>query len=372
MKEQKSFMRSLADFMVDVPVTIVDEREGLVEEDLGELLHRYIDHCVEAPLVSLERTPSEFGLQDLLSEPHGIASLLGIFGNLMSCTVAHYLIISHLSDNFDEQNVAGDDAIGVETDYNESYFDKATEIVGEYERSKCFYADEIGAICLKRPISTEGPRVFLHHNVVPPTSMTAIAYVYGHDFDPRFQHIGIELLPTETRYSMVGIDLLRFLRSVFASQYVDLELVVDVFCGFERLVRRHAKCSIPELRKRYGQNFFWPVNPRDYDFFSVDPIRIWCMYYCGSRCFRVRENRRFNMYDLRIVGDVVEANWDRRLGLLEKLDYLEKSSVTVHYSELESSWLMFQLFTSPSSLPPVVHSYRCIRSIPEHLFWDVE
>jgi hypothetical protein len=369
-REQRSFCLELVEFFTGVSVTVVDEHYGPEERDLGEMLWDYYVHCVDRPLTSLERTPARFGLQDHISYQHGVASLLGIFGNLMTCTLAHFLILSPTVETPEEINIAGDDGLALEHDANEVHLDAAIELVGTVEKTKNFRSDEEGAICLKRPLHQIGSRLELSYNIVPPTVATALSYIAGKDLDPRFNHIGIEDLKPVDRVSLVGVDLLRFLRSCYALKYENVGLITAIFEGFEGAVRSQFNASMESLRIRWGHNLFWPIHPGDYDFLAVDPIRLWCIYYTGSRAFHVRERVHLNVWAFREVGDVARCNSNRRLVLLERLGFVEKESISIQLDGLDAADFMYNLFVNPRFLPPEVYSYRVIRDIPDYFMYE--
>jgi hypothetical protein len=89
----------------------VDERIGPVEEDLGDLVLDYAIHCVEKPPLSIERYDPSF---EDITFYHEVASMLGIFGNLMTCTFAHGVVVGMSSPDVDSNqvyNCAGDDGL---------------------------------------------------------------------------------------------------------------------------------------------------------------------------------------------------------------------------------------------------------------------
>jgi hypothetical protein len=124
------------------------------------------------------------------------------------------------------------------------------------------------------------------------------------------------------------------------------------------------------LRIRWGHNLFWPIHPGDYDFLAVDPIRLWCIYYTGSRAFHVRERVHLNVWAFREVGDVARCNSNRRLVLLERLGFVEKESISIQLDGLDAADFMYNLFVNPRFLPPEVYSYRVIRDIPDYFMYE--
>jgi hypothetical protein len=361
MIEQKGFCESLAAFMMGVPYTIVDEVEGPITVDLGELLVEYNDHCVVEPEVSLERCPMEGTTSRIWK--HARASLLGIFGNLMTCTVAHYLIMCQNQDSFDEDNTAGDDGLALEYGHTEVYNDIAIRLVGSYAVEKTFRSFEEGAVCLKRPLAQHEGELVLGYNIVPPVLITAISKVLGEAVDSRYRYYPTDLTRNQ-RISVVGIDLMRFLRSCWMRQHEDFEEICAVYDGFTRMVNSLVGFDVRKTSSSRGSRIVWPLNPREYVFYDTDPILVYALFTPRSCSFQVREYRPVGAFDLHRCGDSYVGNVDKRLALLEKLGYLEKEDVLI---DLDPYDVPYEFYTRLVTLPsaPDVYTFRVLRDIPE-------
>jgi hypothetical protein len=371
MVEQKSFMVELAGFFRGVPVIIVDERYGPMEVDLGELLDQYILSCVIEPEVSLERVPEDLRV---FSDPvpHSLASMLGIFGNLMTCTLAHFLILSPLVDSLERINVAGDDGLVPVLGGEEDFVEHVISFVGECAPEKTMKTSEEGPVHLKRPISEIGASFALGRNYVPPNVATAVAFLSGSDVDSRYQHMNIEGMSVGDRVSVVGKDLSRFLRSVhshFDESPVPLSIVFNVYRGFCAIVN-----SILGFRPSHAHfnrkvdSYIWPVDPASYDFLSADPVLVWC--YCAVPDITVVHSREYvdhsklSEFD---VGDTFRQNSRKGLVLLETLGYIEKEKETYHVDQATAIAFFYNLIVNPRTLAPPVYVYSVVRSIPVDL-----
>jgi len=369
MKEQKSFIQALVEFMRGVSVIIVDEAIGPIERDLGELLEEYSEYCVYSPTLSYERAKMFSGLDENYHRDHGMASLLGIFGNLMTCTVAHYLIITPCIDEDDEINIAGDDGLVLETLLNKYQLDVCIGFVGESAPDKTMRSNDLGAVCLKRPLIELRPTVHLGHNIVPPNLAVSISYLQGRSIDPRFQFFSIDENSFEDRLSIVGKDLLRFLESCFLWG-ISEEEASDVVRGFGRVVHKihgfHPQ-ALPLVRSKY----VWPLDPRSYNYYQLSPLRAYASVCCTSLVFHKRERERCDFSLLRYSGDLTLCNSDRRLVLLERLGYVEKSPllVTLQGDLAVEFWLRLQ---SHKYLEPPVYEYTCLKDIPGQFLYDLE
>jgi hypothetical protein len=365
MIEQRNFVSCLALFMGGVIVEVVDECVGLMEMDLGELLIEYYEICVERPRLSLERTPLELGRASEDDVSHLRASMLGIFGNLMTCTLAHYCILAGTIDSYNHINVAGDDAQVRVTEENLADVYRAISLVGDCASDKTMMSDDEGCVCLKRPLQEARPHLLLAHNLVPPNLSTSICYLLGRVSDPRYQMPGLDEMRLSDRISTVGKDLMRFLRSCYLWGRFD-QSVIDVYKGFGRLAHsitgQHMRSGGFEVE---GIRVVWPVDPGSYSFQDVDPFYIYSIYNARSRDFKRRETVGSDVNSLRYAGDVVSSNSNPRLSLLERLGYLEREDEFIHVNEQDCVVLLYQLLLTPKLQPPEVYTYTCLIDIPD-------
>jgi hypothetical protein len=356
---QRSFVKALGEFFAGVPVFIVDEYTGAQEVDIGDLLVDYYTHCVEEPLVSLERYDS--GLEHFFE--HEVASMLGIFGNLMTCTFAHASILLPIVDSFEKYNCAGDDGIIPERLSTEGVIDDAIRIVGDYAREKSFRGDEEGAIHLKRPFCP-GSKPSLLQNIIPPTVATVIEVLSDFD-DPRFRSfVDYDLLSLNQRISIVGRDLLRFLRSAYRLQYQDVESLSVVVRGFSRLVT-----ELSGVRPKGGLQTLtqplWPLDPLEYEFIDNrhDPLQVLIAISGDRQTEELHEFRNEEGLECVSVGDTFEANPNKRLRLLTMLGYLEYEDVYVEILDPLAYWSR-RLYVVDAEPIPVVRAYSVVKDIP--------
>jgi hypothetical protein len=372
MVEQKGFCNSLAKFMSGVPFTIVDERDGPVTVDLGDLLTEYNDHCVVEPLMSLERSPVSMANLNSDIIAHARAALLGIFGNLMSCTVAHYLAVCQTIDGFEEDNTAGDDGLILCYEFSRFFVDVAISLVGDWEPTKCFRSDEEGAICLKRPIFQVDGELLLGFNLVPPNVINSLSYLLGSAVDDRYHFYHADL-PLNERISTVGIDLLRFLRVCWIRQFEDFEQICRVYDGFVAMTR-----SV--LSKSGGRDFLneiavgrlrsvWPINPRSYSFYDMDPMWCYAVLRCTTQSFKVKRHQPISQSSLQMPGDVAVGNSSPRLSLLRRLGYVDFDHVYEEFSDEEAPYVFYQRLTGLDRTPEV-YRYVCLKDIPECFLYD--
>lgn len=357
---QRSLCYALSGFFEGCEVVCLDERVGPIARDLGEMLYEYTKICVEEPSLSLERfDPS------LVDYPlrHEVASMLGIFGNLMSCTFAHSAVVSQVVADPTMYNCAGDDGLAPESMETEGLLDDAVTIVGVYERTKSFRGNEEGAICLKRPFIETYPSPTLHEFIIPPTVATAITVLTEYR-DPRYPTFeDYSEWRDVDRISVIGKDLLRFLRSAYRFQYQDVALLGSIVMGFSKLVRRHIGrfprpgCGGPDQE-------VWPLNPVEYEFSHVDPTKLLFLYFSNSRI--VPRKEIIDGYPgFFFEGDQFEANSCKFLKLLEMLGYVRKEEVSFELAESDRLTYYDDVILCSKPLPGV-YNYTVVQDVPQY------
>lgn len=368
MRQQKSFCTALAEFFRGVVVIVVDEFSGPRETDLGLLLDQYNETCVYGPQLSYERSPVSMGWSSVTSHKHGVASLLGIFGNLMTCTLGHFLILTPaLDDPQLEDETAGDDGLVRTNPTVHPLVLSCIGFVGEFAEDKCYMSTERGSVCLKRPIWQEGQSLVHGKNVIPPTLMTAITYLSGENCDSRFEVYGLDDLTLRERVSIVGVDLLRFLRSAYNTCSREYQgRLSEVVRGFTRL--REKICNPTQNRQVATEiaKSVWPIDPGEYDFFGgEEPFLVYAKTHITSFEMPETDVRPIVPSELRFCGDECIGNLDQRLVLLERLGYLVKEERRCLLVGDRAVWAWYVWFNERSRLPSAVYTLRCIKDIPE-------
>jgi len=370
---QRSFVLRLAEFLSEVPVIIVDERSGPMEVDLGDLLLDYYHHCVVEPPLTLERYDP--GLRDVTFF-HEVASMLGIFGNLMTCTFAHGVVVGMSSadvSSSDLYNCAGDDGLVPERVSTAFHIDRGIRIVGSYEPEKSFRGDDEAPICLKRPFEETFPQPTLHSNIIPPTLATCVILLDLSYSDPRYTNFEDTTLTWIDRVNIIAKDLLRFLRSAYRMGYNDWERLAGITKGFKRLVRKYTSWDpTPGVFIR-GIRPFWPVDPSDYEFCDINPFHAILLYFAPPL---LEVSRREVLVDVSLqyesAGEVFQNNSSKRLKMLEMLGYVTKEEVKVEISDYERMKALEAVLDDvPFGYDPVVYQYTVVRDIPFFFMYSV-
>jgi hypothetical protein len=368
MAEQRGFVLRLAEFCMGIQVYRFDVFHGIQECDLGDLLYRYYDACVSFPSVSYERVPGVFlDAAESYLTTHQVASMLGIFGNLMTCTFAHGALMLQLVENEDEVNIAGDDGIVKESYETEDQISLAIGVLGDCEMTKTFRSDVEGCICLKRP---------LYHSIggleqgiacIPPSLVTFAHYCFDIS-DPRYTFHG-NSTKTASEVSIVGKDLMRFLRSVYRWGWrlddIQISYALLVAESWSRLVFRDP--SYPGRLPHSGDSFFWPSCVSLEEFRTYDPLdSLLLRRYAGVATLPIMEDLQEEPVDLMSleVGDIVRCNSSRELSMATMLGYLERETSTRTVYGIDGYNYIKRLLTS---YDPIVYTFRVVKTIP-HIF----
>jgi hypothetical protein len=361
MDEQKNFLDKLSSFSSGVIVYVLDLRIGLIPTDLGELLWDYNQLCANHPEVSYERISKDID-EDWIIGDHARASMLGIFGNLMSCTFAHAALIAQCIKEEDQVNVAGDDGIIEETPENEGHIDICICALGDYERSKTFRSDDEGCICLKRPLWEEPPVLQVGIACIPPSITLVTWHLFGIG-DPRYTFLE-DGLSRADRISIVGKDLMRFLRSVHRAQWKLDDSQVLFATEFVRRLTVKASLPLDGRLGHCGDEYFWPASIEADELRVIDPLKsLVDRRYHGHVILPVQDYEEIEEpiedWD---QGDVLRGNKTRIMGLLEKLGYIRtERALEVSYDHIGYNHL-FRLFTDRST--PLVYNVYVLKAIP--------
>lgn len=129
--EQVYFLIALSRFMDDVDVYLAGPELTLSHRKLGDLIRTYVDEVNDLPEYYWEE--GFLGLRSLVLT-HCQAGFLGVFGNLMTCTVPHGIVARSVVSDDSHVGIAGDDGIAIPRSQDE--FFKTTLLLGDYSIEK--------------------------------------------------------------------------------------------------------------------------------------------------------------------------------------------------------------------------------------------
>jgi hypothetical protein len=201
--EQYHFLMELAEFFRGCPVILLGPQLARTTVSLGSLIEEYATICNDQPAFKTG-TGSPFQFSDTLY--HIQAGFLGVFGNLMTCTVPHGLVARAISTSDDSTCTAGDDGV-IEPLSSDQQAYRSLELLGEFSREKCFDSRH-PSIFLKLPFHTRDNVTYTSKRLEFPNLNFA---TFG-DMDPRFTHLSD--LSVGDRRLTVYRQVVRFLRSL--------------------------------------------------------------------------------------------------------------------------------------------------------------
>lgn len=338
-------------------ISVMDERLGVDPQDLGDMLYSYLEECVTEPILSYERCFTGW----FEEVGHGVASLLGIFGNLMTCTAAHGIAILQLYEDELRSNIAGDDGAA---DDEPLELPEVITAIGDWEPTKCFGSDDPGAIALKRPLYESYRGLTLGINIVPPTA--ALLFALSGKADPRYTFYSLDDMSEVQRITVVGKDLLRCIRSFWRARSTCS--LSDLFClqGFYKSIAKQFKATAGY--PICGDPYFFPLYPTDDIMFGeTDPIV--CLAYARFRDVvtlpaKAEEDQVVVASRIVNVGDVEEGWTTQHVTFLKRLGYFEAEQVQRTLYGVEG---FYELLSFIRFEYRILYRVNCVRDVPQHL-----
>jgi hypothetical protein len=363
MEEQRSLLNSLSVFCSGHPFTYLDSRDGLVTEDMGEIIWKYNVATTQFAPISFERWNEE---TSGIGSRHHVAGFLGVYGNLPSCTFGHGALLSHTVDHEDKVNVAGDDLSVEEDDTTESLTDAVVNALGKDQKEKRFRSDEPGCICLKRPLFEEYGQLIQGLRIIPPGLYTVLHHGFGIK-DPRYRHFGSDEMSSDEHLRVIASEVVRFSRSAFqcsATLLPEDKLLVMRYCRFIRDKIGFPKDGACVGISGHAYNFPY-IDDDPEVFLSEDPMRAtFMMHYRPG--VTVQERLRIDplqVADFLEPGQSFRYNPTPYLKYLEKMGHISKEPVLVHSTLSQEKWLEYLDLVD---VPPVFE-YMCITPVPDQL-----
>lgn len=366
MHEQKAFIDKLADFSRGWPFSFVDARNGVVTVDLGEQLDDYNTICNKYPSVSFERVTNN---TSFLSHQN-TAGMLGVFGNLMTCTLAHGILMSFCVEDETQVNVAGDDGAIAEDDDNAHLIDICICAIGVYEPSKTFTTLEAGCICLKRPLSQLGTLLERKNMIIPP-SIINIARLTDSGFsDPRYSwHDEDE--SDRSKMRILAKELTRFLRSGYYARNLLSDEEQGAIIRLCRKVTKLCQAPVEGCLPQCGGSFYWPLIPEIDEGLVTDPLWSLCAFHYTGWVRLPRTEfyeLTFDKDSYRRVGHSFEYFMTNHLSYLYKLGLVTFDVEMKIYTDEEGFSELYRTFDHRRS-GRLVYSFTIVDVIPEHLIF---
>jgi hypothetical protein len=189
MREVKKFTQALADYFRGVSVEVLDGFEGFIEKDIGEILDDYNQHCNDFPEVDASEI---LGVEEFVFN-HG-AGMLGIPGNISSCTLLHGIHLAVILGSIMRGKVVGDDAISMfvgNEGWTRETIEEAISSLGEIAKDKMefWFSAEFDPVdawdYCKRPINRLDERAIQGDLIVWPTLNNSLEIRNPYHTQPR-------------------------------------------------------------------------------------------------------------------------------------------------------------------------------------------
>jgi len=313
--EQYPFLKELAAFFEGCTVRLAGPDLTPIYADLGNLIDDYAEICNDLP---------EYWVGDSVcrevstSLTHMQAGFLGVFGNLMTCTVPHGLAVRQHVHSDDQQMTAGDD--GVAEPFAEEPFQRTLDLLGDAAPEKHFTSNE-RAIVLKKPFTVQDGCAIQVDRINFPN----LNFMMGQeeDMDERFSHLA--RLTFGQRRTIVHSQLRRFIHDL--SSYSLVEWEAGIIESFMKTVVN--LMQLGESNINHAGKIRIKV-PYGYEWLRPLPLLGWQDLYLQRDLRRYpkigsleivrlvrREKISFDWSSELVEGEVYDCNWSSRFRYLE-------------------------------------------------------
>jgi hypothetical protein len=347
---QREFMTQLAKYCEGVTVYVLDSVQGIIPQDLGELIHQYVEHNLLCPSYTIPTRKDEPNWEMV----HNVAGFLGVYGNIATATFIHGIVMGMLHSNLDENNVAGDDGLSVTEDVERTL--ETVELMGIVHDEKTFRDSEGCCIHLKRPIQRIGNKL-LHKQLVTWPSLEP----GEEETDPRYPYL--KDLTRRERKDVIASSVTALLRKIDGMTITSDKLeIVDTFIsmvyrtyglpleGFVPQTQGNTSGFIPTYEKR---------------FIGLDPI-----YNTLSRNYRSMVKLPLREYIKMDVHMLFEENFrcnsNKCLKHLEALGYVTQEKVGIVVLGVDGMRQLLKEYQDPD---PPIYQYTIVKKLPK---WVVD
>lgn len=349
--EHRSFLLALATEVEGYDVTIFDSYSGPSSTSLSFLIREYVKYNVDHP----SYTTLMFPIHDSLELQHNVAGFLGVYGNLITCTLPHGILLATVNDDWHNNWCAGDDAGCAICQEKHSRLDRVIRKAGSYAEEKVFIGNEPGAVALKRPIRFDrGLVIFKNTPLFPllglftdPTRFNVLRSRDEHYLNRMISASMISFLVSCAGIRITNSDrseMFRYIKKMFLQLQLPLEGWLPHVCGTR------------------PWRFTFPII--DEHMFDEDPFeRLIGKYYRGMFRSKVRENCPVSYSELFVLGETRGNStdwlrWAKVMGIVSAEPEYEMLEGNLGRDSLRSS-----LRISPLSDFPIVYKYTKIDDV---------
>jgi hypothetical protein len=324
--EQYYFLRALANFFRHTVVFLVGPLLERTPVDIGDLIDAYTDIVNDRPeyyvgdnIISSLRIPVPLAQLQ--------AGFLGVYGNLMTCTVPHGLSARQHVRYDNQLSTAGDDGLAVDPDDMRN-LEETLHQLGDYAAEKCYFSET--GVYLKLPLVKLVATFMTSFRIMHPNlNLTGCEKIS----DIRFGHLA-SLAPGELRFKIYFqlIEYIRAVMSVSKKVVIEdweagiLESIFNDVRAWSRLGAQHVLDSDDVLS--FGKTLPRKVPLPDVGWRDI-VARNWQSYPFHSDCRpKTRSRRRgvspFPIEDVPLRGDLFYCNSSSLVKLLEAGEWIRK------------------------------------------------
>jgi len=349
--EHRNFLLALAQEVEGYNTTIFDSYHGESSVSLSFLIREYVKFNVTHP----SYTTLMFPILDSLDLQHNVAGFLGVYGNLITCTIPHGILLATVNDDWHNNWCAGDDAGCAICKEKHDRLDRTIRKAGSYAEEKVFIGNEEGAVALKRPILFDRGLVIFRNTPLFP--------LLGLFTDP--DRFNVMHAPDEFYLiRLISSSMISFLISC-AGVRMEQDHKDEMFHYIKRMFTMLGITHegwLPHVCGTRPYRYTIPII--DAFMFDKDPFdRLIGKYYRNSYRDRVREDRPVSYSELFVLG-VASGNmtdwlrWAKDMGIVSSEPEYEYFEGSAGKSRLRSV-----LFVSPMHLPSTVYRFMLIDGV---------
>lgn len=322
-----NFTRELANFCRGTSITILDGHLGPMQADLGDILDLYNQECNMGP---------EFDASQLLDLPDTVfthnCGMLGVPGNITSCTLLHGIHLAILLGSLHRGKVIGDDALAMFDRDIERPRETMSEAIGTLGRIALekmeFWDDEDSHDVArwtyeKRPLERQHEVVFKGTLFTWP-SINLTANILNPQHRPLWKSPSSLFRLSCRQFSRFQSDLFHLTLS-----QMEKDLILRHLRAF---YRRHGlkfwnEGFVGELEV-YGDVVAVSIPPCNENFFALSPRDLLRMHW-GSWIWLPPSNYDLERASCLGIGSRFDAYGDPVLNYLRKMGFFESERIAV-------------------------------------------
>jgi len=355
--EQRNFLNTLGKFCEGTTIRCFDPFVGVMEKDLGVMILQYNAVCNTFPLYRVETG-------DIVSREwflcHGVAGFLGVFGNLMTCTVPHSFVVAQHCKELENLGTAGDD--GIVAVKNSIDVVQSIHCLGRFAEDKTYNSNE-RAVYLKRKFEQVGCTGLVYDFVIWPNFCWLTV-----DTDLRWTHL--RTYSSEKRRRAVASSVFQCMKKLFLYKKGTLDKeIIDVASLIFKVL--YQKFQLPfggNLPQCGGDISLGIVAVLDDCWFVREPLDNLLRHKYNGHCsvtYREKMSEE-GVGGIWYEGMTFRGNSNKFRKYCKSVGWIESDKEFVTVLGFEGEEAIKREF-SREPLQPAVYSFRVCQNIPTHI-----